>query len=674
MESVMTKAAKIINGFRDFFRDDKTATAGMVFFAVGAVMLNGFKDFFPDDKTAAFGRLFFETGVVSDYAIIYRFIPIAFLLTAYFLIGRNILKSTVMNISKGKLFDENFLMSIASVGAFFLGFYSEAVGVMLFYKVGEYFQERASDNAARSIEAMLCLHAESAVLVGKNGNRTVKPQELEVGDIVLVAPGEKVPIDGVVKSGISSMTTAALTGETEPTAVETGDSVLAGFINGSGLITVEAAKKFDDTVYSKVVAMVKDAGEKKAVTEKFITSFARVYTPAVVCLAFLTALVAPLIFSGGFSVWIYRALVLLVVSCPCALLISVPLSFFAGIGGAAKNGIFVKGGEYLEALAQVGSVVFDKTGTLTTGEFRIREIYPNAPFSKEDVLRFAAYAEAHSTHPIARCIVNGFKERFPKESLDKQYQDYQEIPGRGMSVKVEGHTIHAGKERYIKDTFGAEMLASTPSAHIFTVVDGKLAGRITLEDDIRGLAKSVVQNLKGYGARLYMLSGDTYERASEVAEELGLDGFSAEMLPADKLEKLLEFQSGEGKNRKTVFVGDGINDAPALRSAAVGVAMGGSGSQSALEAADIVLTNDDLSRLPLAIRIARKTRKVAYQNIIGSVGIKLAVIIITMTADTAAIQGLWLAIFADVGAALLAILNSLRVLSSYDITPKGLPV
>jgi Cd2+/Zn2+-exporting ATPase len=668
----MAKAAKVINGFKDFFLDDKTATFGIFFFAVGTVLLNGFKDFLPDGKTDTVGGVFFDIGVVSEYAVIYRCIPIAFLLTAYFLIGRNILKSTVKNISKGRLFDENFLMSIASVGAFFLGFYSEAVGVMLFYKVGEYFQEKASDNAARSIEAMLCLHAESAVIVGKNGNRTVKPQELEVGDVVLVAPGEKVPIDGVVQSGISSMTTAALTGETEPTAVEPGDPVLAGFINGSGLITVEAAKKFDDTVYSKVVAMVKDAGEKKAVTEKFITSFARVYTPAVVCLAFLTALAAPLVFPGGFSVWIYRALVLLVVSCPCALLISVPLSFFAGIGGAAKNGIFVKGGEYLEALAQVGSVVFDKTGTLTTGEFRIREIYPNAPFGKEDVLRFAAYAEAHSTHPIARCIVNGFKQRFPEESLDKQYQDYQEIPGRGMSVKVEGRTIHAGKERYIKDTFGADILASTPSAHIFTVVDGKLAGRITLEDDIRSLAKNVVQNLKGYGARLYMLSGDTYERASEVAEELGLDGFSAEMLPADKLEKLLEFQSGEGKHKKTVFVGDGINDAPALRSAAVGVAMGGSGSQSALEAADIVLTNDDLSRLPLAIRIARKTRKVAYQNIIGSVGIKLAVIIITMTVDTAAIQGLWLAIFADVGTALLAILNSLRVLSSYDNAAKSM--
>jgi Cd2+/Zn2+-exporting ATPase len=628
--------------------------------------INGLKNFFLEDALSSIGIALFALGAVLEFGgIIHKYSSLAVFLSAYILIGRNILKNTFKNILKGEVFDENFLMTIASVGAFCLGFYSEAAGVMLFYRVGEYFQEMASDNASRSIEAMLCLHAEKAVLITENGNKEVKPQDLAVGDLVLVAPGEKVPIDGVVKSGLSSMTTAALTGETEPTAVDAGSVVLAGFINGSGLITIEASKKFDDTVYSKVVAMVRDAGEKKAVTEKFITSFARVYTPAVVFLAFLTALVPPIIFSEDFSVWLYRALVLLVVSCPCALLISVPLSFFAGIGGAAKNGIFVKGGEYLEALAKVGSVVFDKTGTLTTGEFSIQGIHPYKPFSREDVLRFAAYAEAHSTHPVARCVVREFKRTFPNESLDKEYNDYQEIPGRGLSVKTDGHIIHAGKERYIRDVFGQGIFKDKLSAHVFVVVDGALAGRITLADDIRNLAKSVVKNLKDSGAKLYMLSGDTYERASEVANELGLDGFSAEMLPADKLEKLLEFQGSEKKNKKTVFVGDGINDAPALRSAAVGIAMGGSGSQSALEAADIVFTNDDLTRLPLAIRIARKTRKVAYQNIIGSVGIKLAVIIITMTADAAAIQGLWLAIFADVGAALIAILNSLRVLSGY---------
>jgi Cd2+/Zn2+-exporting ATPase len=484
--------------------------------------------------------------------------------------------------------------------------------------------------------------------------------------MVLVSPGEKVPIDGVVKSGASAMVTAALTGETEPTAVEAGSVVLAGFINGSGLITVEASKTFDNTVYSKVIAMVKDAGEKKAVTEKFITSFAKVYTPAVVLLAFLTAFIPPLLFDAAFSVWAYRALVLLVVSCPCALLISVPLSFFAGIGGAAKNGIFVKGGEYLEALARVGSVVFDKTGTLTTGEFRISEISPSEPFGKDDVLRFAAMAEAYSTHPVARCIVSEFKKRFPRETLEGVYQDYQEAAGRGVSVKADGRVIHAGKAKYIKELFGDVIAGDEPSANIFVVVDGKLAGKISLEDDIRNLAKSVVADLKNYGAKLYMLSGDTYERAESVAKELALDGFSAGMLPADKLERLLEFQSAEKKNKKTIFIGDGINDAPALRSAAVGVAMGGSGSQSALEAADIVLTNDDLSRLPLALRIARKTRKIAYQNIIGSVGVKIAVIVITMTVNVESVQGLWLAIFADVGAALIAILNSLRVLSGYE--------
>jgi Cd2+/Zn2+-exporting ATPase len=634
------KIKKVINGFKNFFLADALSTVGIALFVLGAVLEFG--------------------GIIHKYS------SLAVFFSAYLLIGRNILKNTLKNILKGKVFDENFLMTIASVGAFCLGFYSEAAGVMLFYRVGEYFQEMASDNASRSIEAMLCLHADKAALITENGTKEVKPQELSVGDLVLVAPGEKVPIDGVVKSGLSSMTTAALTGETEPTAVEAGSVVLAGFINGSGLITIEAAKKFDDTVYSKVVAMVRDAGERKAVTEKFITSFARVYTPAVVFLAFLTAALPPMIFGEDFSVWIYRALVLLVVSCPCALLISVPLSFFAGIGGAAKNGIFVKGGEYLEALAKVGSVVFDKTGTLTTGEFSIQGIYPYEPFSREDVLRFAAYAEAHSTHPVARCIASEFKKTFPNESLDKEYNDYQETPGRGMSVKTDGHIIHAGKERYIKDIFGEGIFKDKLSAHVFVVVDGALAGRISLADDIRNLAKSVVKNLKDSGANLYMLSGDSFERASEVAKELGLDGFSAEMLPADKLEKLLEFQGSEKKNKKTVFVGDGINDAPALRSAAVGIAMGGSGSQSALEAADIVLTNDDLTRLPLAIRIARKTRKVAYQNIIGSVGIKLTVIIIAMTADAAAIQGLWLAIFADVGAALAAILNSLRVLSGYE--------
>ncbi|MDR2105390.1 MAG: cadmium-translocating P-type ATPase [Deferribacteraceae bacterium] len=625
------------------------------------VFIDGLRDFFLKDRLSSAGIALFIIGLAAEQGGLSKTTVFGVFLASYILIGRSILKKTFKNILKGKVFDENFLMSIASIGAFCLGFYSEAAGVILFYVVGEYFQEKASDNAERSIEAMLSHHAEKAVLATEEGNKVVEPRELSVGDIVIVAPGEKVPIDGVVISGISSMTTSALTGETEPTAVEPGSAVLAGFINGSGLITIEAAKKFDDTVYSKVVAMVKEAGGKKAATEKFITSFARVYTPAVVSLAFITAIIPPIILGEGFYLWIYRALVLLVVSCPCALLISVPLSFFAGIGGAAKNGIFVKGGEYLEALARVGSVVFDKTGTLTTGEFSIQEMHPMHPFNEYELLRFAAYAEAHSTHPAGRCIVKEFKKRFPTERLDIEFQDYQELPGQGVSVKFEGRVIHVGKQRYIEGLLGAEV---QNNSHVYVVVDGVLAGGIRLTDDIRDLAKNVLKNLKGYGAKLYMLSGDSFARAAQVAEELELDGFSAEMLPADKLEKLLAFQSAEKKDKRTVYVGDGINDAPALRSAAVGVAMGGSGSQSALEAADIVLTNDDLSKLPTAIRIARKTRKTAYQNIVGSVGIKLIVIIITMTVNTAAIQGLWLAIFADVGASLLAILNSLRVLRS----------
>ncbi|MDR2884144.1 MAG: cadmium-translocating P-type ATPase, partial [Deferribacteraceae bacterium] len=455
---------------------------------------------------------------------------LAIYIVAYILIGHKILLNTVRNVRKGEIFDENFLMVIASIGAFILGYYAEAVAVMLFYRVGEYFQERASEKATGSIQAMLDVRPEMADVMGV----LTPAQEVTVGTVIRVSPGEKVPLDGVIIDGTSEMNTAALTGESAPRAVKIGDEVLAGFVNMGGLLSVQTTKEFGETVFSKVINMVKESHAKKARAEKFITRFARYYTPAVVTLAAFIALVPPLIFSEPYSEWVYSALVFLVISCPCALLISVPLSFFAGIGAAAKNGIFVKGGQYLEALAHVDSFVFDKTGTLTTGEFKLQELIAMEGFTDEEVLRYAAIAEQHSTHPIARCLVAAYNKPLPQE-----YTDYQEVAGRGIYVMSNGDKIWVGK------------VDSMDNRYIYVTVNLRVIGKILVGDTIGSNVKDSLLTLRSLGVKsMHMLSGDNHTAAKYVADSLPLDGFMAELMPADKLEQLSTIIS---KSKKTAF-------------------------------------------------------------------------------------------------------------------------
>lgn len=613
----------------------------------------GARDFVFNDRLMLAGLVIALAVLTSPYfAELHAYAVAGLFLAAYVLIGHDILMNTVRNVSKGDIFDENFLMVIASVGAFFLGYYHEAVAVLLFYKAGEFMQGMASDSATRSIQSMLDVRSETANIFDNGSIITVPVESVKTGNVIKIAPGEKVPLDGVVIEGSSDVNTAALTGESAPRTVSEGDELLAGFINGSALLTVKTTKSFDDTVFSKIIQMVKDSHTKKAETEKFITRFAKVYTPVVVLLAVIVAVLPPLVIEGAeFSTWIYRALVFLVISCPCALLLSVPLSFFAGIGAAAGRGIFVKGGQYLEALAHTDTIVFDKTGTLTTGELRIREVRAESGYSHEDVLRYAAIAEQHSNHPVGRCIVKEYNEKYNKP-LPSSYAEYSEIPGTGVRVKVGDNEIYAGKP---------DVKADHEYNTIYIKLNGAEIGRVELEDSVRTGAYETVSALRKRGVRnIVMFSGDYDAAAKSVSDELALDSYTAQMLPQDKLSSLAEIIEKQPSDKKTAFVGDGINDAPSLARADVGFAMGGAGSDAALEAADIVLMEDDLSKLPEAFKVASRTRAIAYQNIAGAIGLKVIIMIL----GTLGYAPLWLAIFADVGVALLAVANSLRILKA----------
>ncbi len=627
---------------------------------------NGALKFFWSDKLFAVGLILFAGALVySKQESPSPIAAVALFIAAYVLIGHNILLSTLKNILKGKIFDENFLMTIASVGAFCLGYYAEAAGVMLFYKAGEFFQDQASEKATRSIQAMLDIRPETANVLTDKGILRVPAQEVGPETLIKIAPGEKVPLDGIVTDGSTHMNTAALTGESAPRAMVPGNEVLAGFVNGEGLITVKTTKEFGETVFSKVIKMVKESQAQKATTEKFITRFARYYTPAVVLLAACVAVIPPLVLPGAlYSVWIYRALVFLVISCPCALLLSVPLSFFAGIGASAKKGIFVKGGHYLEALARTRTMVFDKTGTLTVGKLAVSKVTPLNGFSREDILRYAAMAERHSSHPVARCLVQAYYDDFVQTAGQKQtalageYTHYREIPGKGVDVEINGERILVGRPAFLKEN-GIAPGGFNGSEDTFVAVNGKLTAEITIKDTVRPDAEKSLGEIRAWGVkRLYMLSGDNSNSAKAVAEELGLDGYAAQLLPGEKVDRLVELMQNQPANQKIAFVGDGVNDAPSLARSDVGIAMGGAGSDAALEAADIVLMQDDLSRIPEAVKIAHKTRTIAYQNIVGAIGLKVVIMFLGTLGYTA----LWMAIFADVGVALLAVLNSLRVL------------
>lgn len=576
---------------------------------------------------------------------------------AYIIIGGDIVLRAGRNIVRGQVFDENFLMAIATIGAFAIRQYPEGVAVMLFYQVGELFQTIAVNRSRKSISALMDIRPDSAN-VKRNGNIiTVSPEEVKIGDIIIVKPGEKVPLDGKIIEGTSMVDTSALTGESVPREVEAGSDILSGFINKNGVLTIEVTKEFGESTVSKILDLVQNASSRKAPTENFITKFARYYTPVVVIVAVVLAFIPPLIFNGAtFSDWIYRALVFLVISCPCALVISIPLGFFGGIGAASKSGILVKGSNYLEALNDVKYIVFDKTGTLTKGVFEVTSIHPKK-MTEDELLEYAAFVEVHSNHPIALSI----KKAYGKEINEESIQNYNEISGHGIQVTVAGKKIAAGNAKLMnKEKISFEQ-PDVIGTLVHVAVDGTYAGYIVISDQVKEDSALAIRLLKELGIKkTVMLTGDAKNVGDAVGKGLGLDEVHAELLPHHKVEEIEKLDAGKAANEKIIFVGDGINDTPVLARADVGMAMGGLGSDAAIEAADIVIMTDEPSKIPTAIQIAKRTRRIVWQNILFALGVKAIFLIL----GAFGIATMWEAVFSDVGVTLLAVLNAMRVLKT----------
>ena len=585
-----------------------------------------------------------------------EWLQIALFIISYIIVGGDVVKKAVKNIFKGQVFDENFLMSIATIGAFFIGEYPEGIAVMLFYQVGELFQSYAVGKSRKSIASLMDIRPDYANV--KKGDELVRtdPDEVQIGDIIVIKAGEKIPLDGKVIEGSSMIDTSALTGESVPREVEVGSDILSGCININGVITAEVTKEFGESTVSKILDLVENASSKKSNSEQFITKFARYYTPVVVIIAVFLAIIPPLVIDGAtFSDWIYRALAFLVVSCPCALVISIPLSFFGGIGGASKKGILVKGSNYLEALAETEIVVFDKTGTLTKGVFNVQEIHPEG-VSKEELLELTAYVESYSNHPISLSL----KRAYGKEIDNGRISDVEEISGHGVIATVDGKKVMAGNIKLMKmmdiPYFKGELIGTA----VHVAVNNKYIGYIVIADEVKPDSAQAIKELKAANIKqIVMLTGDNKSVGSKVAKELGLDKVYAELLPADKVEKLEELFSQKSTKGKLAFVGDGINDAPVLARADIGIAMGGLGSDAAIEAADIVIMTDEPSKIATAMKISKKTLKIAHQNIVFAIGIKIIVLILSAFGITT----MWAAIFADVGVTIIAVLNAFRALN-----------
>ncbi len=573
---------------------------------------------------------------------------------SYLLVGLEILKKALRNILRGNVFDENFLMSVATIGAFGKGELPEAVAVMLFYQIGEFFQHYAVNKSRKSIASLMDIRPDYANLYINGNLKKVKPNEVKIDDIIVVKPGEKVPLDGNVIEGSSSLDTKALTGETIPRDIKAGDAVLSGCINLNGLIKIKVTKEFGESTVSKILNLVENASSKKSHSENFITKFAKYYTPTVVIIAVMIAIGVPLIIKDSFSTWLYRALSFLVVSCPCALVISIPLSFFGGIGGASKMGILIKGSNYLEALSKVDTIVFDKTGTLTKGVFAVQKVKP-IDISKEELLKFAAYAENYSTHPIAIAIKTTYNDNIDESKI----KNVQELPGYGVKAEINKHTILIGNEK-LMDENNIKFEKNYDIGTILNVViDGKYQGYILIADEIKEDAKQTIKALKQNNIKkTVMLTGDRKSVGLSVAEELHIDEVYTDLLPQDKVSKVEELLNNKTKDSKVAFVGDGINDAPVLALADIGFAMGGLGADSAIEAADIVIMTDEPKKIISAIKLSHKTMKIVKENIIFAIAVKIAVLILAALG----ISTMWGSVFADVGVSIIAILNALRVL------------
>ena len=586
----------------------------------------------------------------------YEWINNVVFIASYLIVGLEIVLKAIRNITRGKVFDENFLMAIATIGAFGIGEFPEAVAVMLFYQVGELFQSYAVDKSRKSISSLMDIRPDYANVKRNDEVSKVSPEEVKIGELIVVKPGEKIPLDGVVEEGKSMLDTSSLTGESMPQDVSVGDSVLSGCINKSGLLTIKVTKEFGESTVSKILDLVENASSKKSKSENFITKFAKYYTPAVVIIAVLLAIVPPIIIKDAvFTDWLYRALTFLVVSCPCALVISIPLGFFGGIGGASKKGILVKGSNYLEALAQTEIVVFDKTGTLTEGIFEVQKIEA-VEIEKEELLELAAYTENHSNHPISLSVKNAYKNKIDM----KKITETEEIAGLGVKAIIDGRQVLVGNDKLMEQAKINYEKSTDIGTILYVAIDNKFAGYIVIADKIKDDSKKTIEILKENGIiKTVMLTGDKKQVGENVANKLGLDEAYTELLPDGKVKKVEELLKQKSEKGKLVFVGDGINDAPVLALADIGIAMGGLGSDAAIEAADVVIMTDEPSKIGNAIQISKKTMRIVRENIIFSLVVKIAVLILT----ACGLSTMWEAVFADVGVSIIAILNSLRALS-----------
>ena len=620
-------------------------------------------------KKLLIGGVLFVLGIFVPKTL---FIPkLVIFLVSYLVIGGDVLLSAFKNILNGQVFDENFLMAIATIGAFAIGEYPEGVAVMLFYQLGELFQGIAVNNSRKSIVSLMDIRPDYANIKVGEGIKKVSPEEIKVGEIIVVKPGEKVPLDGKIVKGASTFDTSALTGESLPREAKAGDDVLSGFINKNGLIEIQVAKVFSESTVSKILYLMENAGSKKSKTENFITKFAKYYTPAVVITALIVAIFPPLLIQGAtFSDWIYRALIFLVVSCPCALVISIPLGFFGGIGGASRHGILIKGTNYLEVLNNLESVVMDKTGTLTKGIFKVTEVnaennikindFQNnkTELTKPLLLKYAAHIEKFSNHPIAQSIVAEYENSVSKVD-ENVVKDFEEISGFGIKVNINNHQFLAGNSKLMNlenITFDKKENLGTA---IYLAADGKYIGNILISDEVKEDSARAIKGMKENGVKeIVMLTGDNEAIGKNIAEKLGIDKVFTELLPNEKVEKLEEIYKTKSEKGKVAFVGDGINDAPVLARADLGIAMGGAGSDAAIEAADVVIMNDEPSKIVTAIKIAKKTKEIVWQNITIAFAVKIVVMALGLFGDAT----MWEAVFADVGVALLAVLNATRVL------------
>ena len=582
-------------------------------------------------------------------------VELGVLIVAYIILGWDVVWQAVKNITRGQIFDEHFLMSLSTIGAFAIGEYPEAVAVMLFYQVGEFFQSLAVKRSRKSISDLMDIRPDAAT-VKRNGELVVvAPETVSIGELIVVKPGEKIPLDGIVTEGESMLDTRALTGESVPRSIRTGEEALSGCVNQSGVLTIKVTKSFGESTVTKIIDLVENASSRKAPTENFITTFARYYTPIVVGMAAILAIIPPVILGGGWSEWLRRGFVFLIVSCPCALVISIPLTFFGGIGAASKRGVLVKGSNYLEALNKVSVVVFDKTGTLTKGVFKVVDITVEFGFTKEQVLEYAAQAESYSNHPIAKSIQEAFGKTIDQSVLS----GYEEISGHGIRVLIGGKRVLAGNSKLMDSEKVSYAACQSAGTKVYIAVDGRYAGCIVIADEVKDDSQNAIASLKKIGVeKTVMLTGDDEKIGKAVAEQLGLDEYYAQLLPDQKVEKLEYLDQHKTKGSKLAFVGDGINDAPVLARADVGIAMGGLGSDAAIEAADVVLMTDEPSKLVDAIDVAKATKRIVMQNIIIALGIKSVFLIL----GALGIAGMWEAVFGDVGVTIIAVLNAMRIL------------